>query len=92
MLGYLLPSRYCESDRFNQMATEITAGQLLGYDQVKAIETWLKNTIRYVADSSDIARSAIEVNVCSSRSADGLTLREKKKLRTSMASAPMPMV
>nr|WP_222846316.1 hypothetical protein [Pontiella sulfatireligans] len=30
ILSYLLPSRYCESDRFGQMATEITAGQLLG--------------------------------------------------------------
>ena len=38
VLNYLLPSRYCESDRFGQMATEITAGRLLGYDQVQAIE------------------------------------------------------
>ena len=41
MLSYLLPSRYCESDRFGQMATEITAGQQLGYNQVAAIVTWL---------------------------------------------------
>lgn len=34
---YLLPSRYCESDRFSQMATEITAGLQPGYDQVAAI-------------------------------------------------------
>lgn len=59
---YLLPSRYCESDRFGNMATEITAGQWLGYDQVKAIETWLRNTIRYVPGSSDIPLSAVEVN------------------------------
>ena len=26
VLSYLLPSRYCESDRFHQMASEITAG------------------------------------------------------------------
>jgi transglutaminase-like putative cysteine protease len=61
-LGYLLPSRYCESDRFNQMATEITAGYLPGYDQVAAIVAWLRNVIRYAPGSSDIAVSAVEVN------------------------------
>jgi hypothetical protein len=40
VLSYLLPSRYCESDRFGQMATEITAWQQPGYDQVAAIEAW----------------------------------------------------
>ena len=38
VLIYLLPSRYCESELFCQMATEITAGRELGYDQVVAIE------------------------------------------------------
>jgi transglutaminase-like putative cysteine protease len=62
VLSYLLPSRYCESDRFGQMATEIAAGQLLGYDQVKAIETWLRKTIRNEPGGSDIPMSAVEVN------------------------------
>jgi len=62
VLSYLLPSRYCESDRFNQMATSITAGQRLGYDQVASIEAWLRNTIRYEPGSSDIPVSAVEVN------------------------------
>ena len=62
VLSYLLPSRYCESDRFGQMATEIAADQLLGYDQVKAIETWLRKTIRYEPGTSDIPVSAVEVN------------------------------
>jgi transglutaminase-like putative cysteine protease len=63
VFGYLLPSRYCESDRFGQMATEIIAGHLLGYDQVKAIETWLRTSIRYEPGSSDIPLSAVEVNL-----------------------------
>lgn len=63
VLCYLLPSRYCESDRFSQMATAITAGQQLGYDQVTAITTWLHTTIRYEPNSSDILVSAIEVNL-----------------------------
>lgn len=61
-LNYLLPSRYCESDRFSQMAAEITAGQLLGYDQVVAISCWLRQTIRFESDNSDILLSAMEIN------------------------------
>jgi len=62
VLSFLLPSRYCESDRFGQMATEITAGRLLGYNQVQAIETWLKNHIRFEPHDSDIQLSASEIN------------------------------
>jgi transglutaminase-like putative cysteine protease len=62
VLSYLLPSRYCESDRFGQMATEITAGHLPGYDQVMAIVTWLRSNISYAPGSGDIAVSAAEVN------------------------------
>ncbi|MBC8209472.1 MAG: transglutaminase family protein [Gammaproteobacteria bacterium] len=62
VLSYLLPSRYCESDRFGQMATSISASYQPGYDQVKAIETWLRLNIRYVPGSSDIPVSASEVN------------------------------
>jgi len=63
VLCYLLPSRFCESDRFGQMAASITADQLMGYDQVAAIESWLRTTIRYEPGSSDIPLSAVEVNV-----------------------------
>jgi len=35
VLPYLLPSRYCESDRFGDLAREITFDALPGYDQVK---------------------------------------------------------
>ncbi|MEJ2179223.1 MAG: transglutaminase family protein [Gammaproteobacteria bacterium] len=62
VLSYLLPSRYCESDRFGHMATSIAAGHQLGYDQVKAIETWLRTNIRYEPGTSDIPVSAVEVN------------------------------
>ena len=62
VLIYLLPSRYCEAERFGQMAGEITSGQLLGYNQVAAIEAWIRSTIRYESSGSDIPVSAIEVN------------------------------
>jgi transglutaminase-like putative cysteine protease len=62
VLSYLLPSRYCESENFHEMATSITSGQLMGYDQVAAIESWLRESISYQPGSSDIPVSAMEVN------------------------------
>ncbi len=62
VLRYLLPSRYCESERFGQMATTITEGQLLGYNQVAAITSWVRKTIRYEYEHSDLPVSAVEVH------------------------------
>jgi len=61
-LSYLLPSRYCESDRFGKMATEIVAGAVLGYDQVAQIIDWLKKNIEFQPGSSEMPVSATEVN------------------------------
>ena len=63
VLSYLLPSRYCESDRFHDLASEITAGHTLGYDQVRAIVNWLRNNITYAPDSSETLLSAAETNI-----------------------------
>jgi transglutaminase-like putative cysteine protease len=62
VLCYLLPSRYCESDRFNELANSITADKLPGFNQVFAIEEWLRTTISYIPGSSDYPISATEVN------------------------------
>jgi len=62
VLKYLLPSRYCEAEHFGSLATEITSGQNPGYDQVSAIETWIRSSILYDSSSSDQFISAIEVN------------------------------
>lgn len=79
VLSYLLPSRYCESDRFNQMASEITANHTLGYNQVTAIVDWLRDNIQYQPGSSDVPVSAVEVNtrqvgVCRDLAHLGITL------------------
>ena len=63
VLEYLLPSRYCESERFGNMAQEITLGWQPGYDQVTAIVDWLKRSIRYNPDSSSMQLSAAEINM-----------------------------
>jgi transglutaminase-like putative cysteine protease len=61
-LGYLLPSRYCESDRFNDMAVEIVGNSRLGAPQVRAITDWVRKSIRYSPGSSTYPVSAVEVN------------------------------
>ena len=62
VLSYLLPSRYCESDRFNEMSATITEGQLMGYNQVSAITNWLRQNIEYLPGSNNQPLSAIQVN------------------------------
>ena len=79
VLHYLLPSRYCESDRFGEMAMAITNSQTPGYDQVVAIEDWLRENISYLPGSSNVPVSAIEVNlkqsgVCRDLAHLGITL------------------
>lgn len=62
ILSYLLPSRYCESDCFNDLAVSITQGQLLGYNQVATITDWLRANISYIPGSNNEPLSAIQVN------------------------------
>ena len=62
VLNYLLPSRFCEADRFSQMTLEITSGKAMGYDQVVAIVDWIRDSIRYDYDGSELLVSAAEVN------------------------------
>lgn len=62
ILPYLLPSRYCESDRFGDLAREIVADALPGYDQASRITDWVRQSIRYIPGSSDSPLSAIEVH------------------------------
>ena len=61
VLSFLLPSRYCESDRFGDLATELTANDLPGYDQVKTINDWIRLNIQYIPGSSDFPLSANEI-------------------------------
>jgi transglutaminase-like putative cysteine protease len=63
VLAYLLPSRYCESDRFGDLAWDIVAEVLAGYDQVASIDRWVRNFVQYIPGSSVFPLSASEVNV-----------------------------
>lgn len=61
-MPFLLPSRYCESDRFGDLATEIVADALPGYDQVSKIVAWVQRSIQYIPGSSDAPISALEIH------------------------------
>ncbi len=61
VLSFILPSRYCESDRLGSMAREMVAGQRLGYDQVNAISEWIQANIPYAPGTSDLPLSASEI-------------------------------
>lgn len=63
VLTYLLPSRYCESDRFGDLARDMVDGMQLGYDQVQGISDWIRDSIPYTPGSSAFPLSAIEVNL-----------------------------
>ena len=60
VLAYLIPSRFCESDRLGSLANEITWGQAPGYDQVAAISRWVHSRLRYLPESDPMPISACE--------------------------------
>jgi len=62
VLTYLLPTRYCESDKFIDLGREIVADAAPGYDQVAAIEAWIRDNIRFNPQSTHFQLSAVEVN------------------------------
>jgi len=62
VLHYLLPSRYCQSDRLGSLAGEIVAGAAPGYDQAEAIRKWINEHVTYQYGTSDATTSAIETS------------------------------
>ena len=68
-LQFLLPSRYCPSDKIGMLAFEIIQGAEPGYDQVELIRRWIHANVRYEYGTSNASTSAEEtaanrVGVC----------------------------
>lgn len=61
-LPFLLPSRFCESDRFNPMASSLVVGRAAGYDQCSAIVDYIRSRLEYCPGSGQDIISATEVN------------------------------
>lgn len=57
-LIYLLPSRYCESDKLGGLAATIVRNQNTGYEQVEAIRQWINENVRYEYNHSNASTSA----------------------------------
>nr|WP_319394375.1 transglutaminase family protein [uncultured Desulfobacter sp.] len=62
VLPFLNPSRYCESDRFTEMAVSVTTDRFSGYDQCDAIVNYIRNSIRFTPGLGQQIVSASEVN------------------------------
>jgi transglutaminase-like putative cysteine protease len=61
VLSFLVPTRYCESDRLGPAAMEIVGNCVPGYDQVAAISSWIRTNVSYLPGSSDIPLTAAAV-------------------------------
>lgn len=62
VLTYLLPSRYCESEQFFDMASEIVGAAAPGYDQVVALCDWIQKNVRFNPASCYVQMTAGDVN------------------------------
>lgn len=79
ILTFLLPSRYCESDKLESLAAEITRGAAPGYDEVEAIRRWIHTNVEYRYGHSDGSTSACDtardrIGVCRDFSHLGIAL------------------
>lgn len=59
-LIYLLPSRYCESDKLNYLANNIIFNQITGYQMVEAIRNWVNRNVIYEYNHSTSSTSALD--------------------------------
>jgi len=57
---YILPSRYCESDRVSKLAMDLFGQLAPGYERVVAVQDWVRKRVRYESNSSDSGTSALD--------------------------------
>jgi transglutaminase-like putative cysteine protease len=69
VLGYLYPSRYCQSDRLLTLASNTFGTLKPGYGRVQAIRDWVNHHVKFTSNSSNSNTSALDtlidqVGVC----------------------------
>ena len=69
VLGYIYPSRYCQSDRLGRMAMREFGQRWQGYGRVQGIRDWVQQHTTYTSNTSNSNTSAIDtlletVGVC----------------------------
>ena len=68
-MGYIYPSRYCQSDRLLKMAHREFGALLQGYSRVQAIRDWVNHHVAFTSNTSYSTTSAVDtlieqVGVC----------------------------
>ena len=63
VLSYLYPSRYCQSDRLQRLATREFGHLQQGYARVQAIQEWVRLRTTFVPGSSTVSTSAVDTLV-----------------------------
>lgn len=69
VIGYLYPSRYCQSDQLIQLAMREFGSLPQGYQRVVAIQNWVRERVKFTSNTSNSATSALDtlaqgVGVC----------------------------
>ncbi len=60
VLGYIYPSRYCESDRLLKLANAEFGHLPPGYARVLAIRDWVQRQVKFTPNSSTSSTSAVD--------------------------------
>jgi transglutaminase-like putative cysteine protease len=60
VLGYVYPSRYCQSDRLHRFAMREFGQQWQGYSRVQAIRDWVLQRTTFASNTSNSNTSAID--------------------------------
>ena len=69
VIGYLYPSRYCQSDRLVKLAIKEFGSLRQGYGRVEAIRDWVQRRVTFTPNTSNSNTSAVDtlieqVGVC----------------------------
>jgi len=60
VLGYIYPSRYCQSDRLHRLAMREFGQRWQGYSRVQAIRDWVLERTTFASNTSDSNTTAID--------------------------------
>lgn len=60
VMGYVYPSRYCQSDQLHRLAVAEFGHLWQGYSRVQAIQEWVQRRVKFTNNASNSNTSALE--------------------------------
>jgi hypothetical protein len=60
VMGYVYPSRYCQSDQLHRLAVAEFGQLWQGYSRVQAIQEWVQRRVKFTNNASNSNTSALE--------------------------------